>query len=327
MFLSLNIVYFCLGLFSSLIILIKGIKLLNRYSLDKPNQRSLHQTPIPRGGGLSFIIPVLIFDLFNLFFNRSNGSIPLSLLCIPLVIISFWDDLFKVPSIFRYIVQSFSTILILSFSPLKILFNYSFINIFIIFLLIIIITACINFTNFMDGSDGLVAGCMFVIFLSINFKLNSANSLSILLGSLSTFLFWNFPPAKVFMGDVGSNFLGIFFAANLIQLDNSEIIGLALISTPLFGDALITLLRRFFSRQNIFKAHRQHIYQRLHLGGASKKFVCLLYILQSSVIAYTYIRLNFVYEIVTVFLCLFIMFIVDIKYALSFKNSLKNTIT
>ena len=179
----------------------------------------------------------------------------------------------------------------------------------------------------MDGSDGLVAGCMFVIFLSINFKLNSANSLSILLGSLSTFLFWNFPPAKVFMGDVGSNFLGIFFAANLIQLDNSEIIGLALISTPLFGDAFITLLRRFFSRQNIFKAHRQHIYQRLHLGGASKKFVCLLYILQSSVIAYKYIRLNFVYEIVTVFLCLFIMFIVDIKYALSFKNSLKNTIT
>ena len=121
--------------------------------------------------------------------------------------------------------------------------------------------------------------------------------------------------------------LGLSVTFRVARYHSSEILGLALISAPLFGDAFITLLRRFFSSQNVFKAHRQHIYQRLYLGGASKRFVCLLYILQSSVIAYTYIRLNFVYEIVTVFICFFIMFIVDIKYALSFKNSLKNPIT
>ena len=70
----------------------------------------------------------------------------------------------------------------------------------------------------MDGSDGLVAGCMIIMFLTLNIKFNFSFNLSLLLGSLLTFLSWNWPPAKIFMGDVGSNFLGIYFVANLLQL-------------------------------------------------------------------------------------------------------------
>ena len=325
MFLSINFFYFSFGIIFSAILLTKGIDLLKRYSLDRPNQRSLHKTPIPRGGGLFFIIPVLVYELYILCFNDFSIKSNLILLCIPLIIICFIDDLFQVPSIYRYLVQTFSAIIVLKLSPLGILFNLSLVNFVILTLLIILTTACINFTNFMDGSDGLVAGCMLILFLTLNLKIISSASLSILLGSLITFLCWNWPPAKIFMGDVGSNFLGIFFIANLIQIDSSEILGLLLIGSPLYGDALITLIRRFFSKQNIFKAHRQHLYQRLYLKGSSKRFVCLLYVSQCSLIAYTYIKLNFIYEIVTVFLCFFIMSLLELKYALSFKDSLKNS--
>ena len=255
MSLTLNFCFFCFGIFVSFFILRIGINILKKYSLDKPNSRSLHKKPIPRGGGLSFIIPLLIYDLFLLCIGNFSSLVPLSLLCLPLIFISFLDDLFKVPSIIRYIVQVISSFLIIYFTNFQFSFTNSFIKIFAIITLIIIITGLTNFTNFMDGSDGLVAGCMFVLFITLNFKLNYAPNLIILLGSLLTFLFWNWPPAKIFMGDVGSNFLGIYFVANMLQLDNIEILGLVFIASPLYGDALITLLRRFISGQNIFQAH------------------------------------------------------------------------
>ncbi len=322
MSLTLNFCFFCFGIFVSFFILRIGINILKKHSLDKPNSRSLHKKPIPRGGGLSFIIPLLIYDLFLLCIGNFSSLVPLSLLCLPLIFISFLDDLFKVPSIIRYIVQVISSFLIIYFTNFQFSFTNSFIRIFAIITLIIIITGLTNFTNFMDGSDGLVAGCMFVLFITLNFKLNYAPNLIILLGSLLTFLFWNWPPAKVFMGDVGSNFLGIYFVANMLQLDNIEILGLVFIASPLYGDALITLLRRFISRQNIFQAHRQHLYQRLYLGGLSKQIICLCYIFSCTFLSLIYLKLNLIYEIVAVSFVLLIMFIIDDKYALSFKDSI-----
>ncbi len=313
---------FFLGIFSTFFILKNGIIFFTKYSLDKPNNRSLHKIPIPRGGGLSFIIPLLTFDLLTLYFEKSTSRFPLSLLCLPLIFISFWDDLFKVRSIYRYLVQFLSSILILKFSSFNLFFGISFKNIFLLLLFIIFITAIINFTNFMDGSDGLVAGCMLVLFLTLNIKLNFTTNLTLLLGSLLTFLFWNWPPAKIFMGDVGSNFLGIYFVANMLQLPENEIIGLFLIGSPLFGDALITLIRRFFSRQNIFKAHRQHLYQRLCLGELSKKKVFIIYLLQCASLSYIYIKFDFLHEVTTVFIFFLIMYILDIKYAVSFRKSI-----
>ncbi len=313
---------FIFGIFSTFFILKNGINFLSKYSLDNPNNRSLHKTPIPRGGGLAFILPLLAYDFLTLYFDNFNNGFPLSLLCLPLVIISFWDDLYNVPSIYRYFVQFSSSILVIKFSAFNYFFDLSFKNILLLAFLIIIVTGLINFTNFMDGSDGLVAGCMLVLFFTLNIKLNFTANLSFLLGSLLTFLFWNWPPAKIFMGDVGSNFLGIYFVANLLQIPKTEILGLLLIGSPLFGDALVTLFRRFFSRQNIFKAHRQHLYQRLCLGKFSKKEVCIIYILQSSVLSFTYLNFNLLSEIVTVFIFFLIMYILDFNYALSFRKSI-----
>ena len=319
--------HFFLGAFLSYIILNNGIKIFRRYFLDNPNKRSLHTIPIPTAGGLSFIIPLLIYDLVIGFFNNWQHNIPLSLLCIPLIFISFLDDLVNVPSIYRYLLQLFTSFLLLRFGNIDFLFFGPILNILIFIFLVIFITGVINFTNFMDGSDGLVSGCMFILFIIINIKLDLNLSIIILLGSLATFLYWNWSPAKIFMGDTGSTFLGIYFIGNLLQLRNIlEILGLFLIASPLFGDALVTLFRRLYSKQNIFKAHRQHLYQRLYLGKLSKKQIALLYISQSLLIGIVFINLNFFYEIGSIIICLFIMYLVEKKYALSFDESIQGKI-
>ena len=319
--------HFFLGAFLSYIILNNGIKIFRRYFLDNPNKRSLHTIPIPTAGGLSFIIPLLSYDLVIGFFNNWQYNIPLSLLCIPLIFISFLDDLVNVPSIYRYLLQLFTSFLLLRFGNIDFLFFDPILNILIFIFLVIFITGVINFTNFMDGSDGLVSGCMFILFIIINIKLDLNVSIIILLGSLATFLYWNWSPAKIFMGDTGSTFLGIYFIGNLLQFRNIlEILGLFLIASPLFGDALVTLFRRLYSKQNIFKAHRQHLYQRLYLGKLSKKQIALLYISQSLLIGIVFLNLNFFYEIGSIIICLFIMYLFEKKYALSFDESIQGKI-
>ena len=317
--------YFLIGVFSSFFILKNGFKFFELFFLDTPNKRSLHIKPVPSAGGVSFIIPILIHDFIFAFFKNFEGNVSLSLLCIPLILISILDDLIKVSPKYRYLFQLLTSLLVLRFSNINLFLLGPRLNILILIFLVILITAVINFTNFMDGSDGLVAGCMFVFFLIINYKLNSNISLIILLGSLATFIYWNWNPAKIFMGDIGSTFLGLYFIANILQLnDINEIVGLLLIASPFYGDALITLCRRFFTRQNIFKAHRQHLYQRLFLGKLSKQQVAILYILQISIIGIVYIKLNFIYEIGTIFVSFFIMSLIEKKYALSFEEAMNN---
>ncbi len=317
--------YFFLGVSSSFLILKNGIKFFEEFFLDNPNKRSLHFKPVPSAGGLSFIIPILIYDLIFAYFNNFKGDISLSLLCIPLIGISFLDDLIKVSPKYRYLFQLLTSFLILGFGNVNLFLLNPIFNILIFIFLVIFITGSINFTNFMDGSDGLVAGCMFVFFLIINYKLNSNISIIILLGSLATFIYWNWNPAKIFMGDTGSTFLGVYFVANILKFDEiNEIVGLLLIASPFFGDALITLFRRFLKRQNIFKAHRQHLYQRLYLGKLSKQQVALLYILQSLIIGIVYIKLNFIYEIGSILASLFIMYLLEKKYAVSFDQEMNN---
>ena len=145
------------------------------------------------------------------------------------------------------------------------------------------------------------------------------------MGFLASFIYWNWPPAKIFMGDIGSTFLGVYFVGNLLHFDNIlEILGSLLIASPLFGDALFTIFRRLFAGKNIFKAHRQHIYQRLYLGKLSKKQVAIIYISQILVIGIVFIKLNFIYEIVCIFVCLFIMSFIENKYAVSFEEAIQN---
>jgi len=98
-------------------------------------------------------------------------------------------------------------------------------------------------------------------------------------GSLLGFLFWNWSPAKVFMGDVGSTFLGAIFALLVLQASSwPEALAMLLVATPLLGDACLCVPRRMMAGQQVFQAHRLHLFQRLHQAGWPHARVSTFYI-------------------------------------------------
>jgi UDP-N-acetylmuramyl pentapeptide phosphotransferase/UDP-N-acetylglucosamine-1-phosphate transferase len=149
----------------------------------------------------------------------------------------------------------------------------------------IAITAVINFFNFMDGLDGLVAGCGAVL-LGLIASLPGGAGLWPLAGSLLGFLAWNWSPARVFMGDVGSTWLGAVFAGLVLQQGEPGVAAsLLVVALPLLADPLICVLRRLADGQPVFQAHRLHLYQRLHQAGWSHPQVAGLLIAATGALA------------------------------------------
>ncbi len=150
---------------------------------------------------------------------------------------------------------------------------------------VIAITALINFYNFMDGLDGLVGGCSAVQFAFFALYLNQPGWW-LLVAALVAFLFWNWPPAKIFMGDSGSTVLGGAVALALLRAPDANTMWWAgAVTAPLLGDALFTLMRRLLNRENIFQAHKSHIYQRLNQSGWSHRRVAGSYVVLTILIA------------------------------------------
>lgn len=249
------------------------IPLLQRHLLDQPNDRSSHNLPTPRGGGVAFVFVGSAAVSFH--------GVWLPLLCLPLALVGFLDDRHNLPAALRYGVQFATALLLVLISP----WQLSLIGLLPWLLLLIAVTAVINFTNFMDGLDGLVAGCMAVLFAVA--ALSGMPDLWPLVGALLGFSLWNWSPAKVFMGDVGSTFLGAVFAGLVLQSSSlSEAFGYLLVATPLLGDACLCLQRRLLAGQPVFKAHRLHLFQRLHQAGWSHSRVSVTYIAATAVLAF-----------------------------------------
>jgi UDP-N-acetylmuramyl pentapeptide phosphotransferase/UDP-N-acetylglucosamine-1-phosphate transferase len=202
---------------------------------------------------------------------------------IPLVFIGILDDWKSLPAIIRYIVQlSVSGLIVLQTGafPQPWLSDLGELGVIVaVGLTIIGVTAMINFYNFMDGLDGLVAGVSLVQFSFCAIALNQP-VLWILVGALLGFLIWNWSPAKIFMGDAGSTVLGAVLAISLLNhASNPQTAWTNLaITLPLVADAIYTLLRRVIQRENIFQAHRTHLYQRLNQAGWAHWKVSSLYI-------------------------------------------------
>jgi UDP-N-acetylmuramyl pentapeptide phosphotransferase/UDP-N-acetylglucosamine-1-phosphate transferase len=248
------------------------IPLLQRRLLDQPNARSSHSLPTPRGGGVAFVL----VGSASVYFL----GIWLPVLCLPLALVGFLDDRHNLPAALRYGVQFATVLALLLISP----WHLSLIGLLPWLLLLIAGTAVINFTNFMDGLDGLVAGCMSVLFAVA--ALTGMPALWPLVGSLLGFLLWNWSPAKVFMGDVGSTFLGAVFAGLVLQASSwPEALGYLLVATPLLGDACLCVPRRLLAGQRVFQAHRLHLFQRLHQAGWPHARVSLAYIVATAVLA------------------------------------------
>jgi UDP-N-acetylmuramyl pentapeptide phosphotransferase/UDP-N-acetylglucosamine-1-phosphate transferase len=248
------------------------IPLLRRRLLDQPNARSSHSLPIPRGGGLAFVLVGSAAVAYL--------GVWIPALCLPLALVGFLDDRHNLPAALRYGVQVATALVLLLISP----WHLPSIGLLPWLLLLIAGTAVINFTNFMDGLDGLVAGCMTVLFSVA--ALTGTPALWPLVGALLGFLLWNWSPARLFMGDVGSTFLGAVFAGVVLRAPSwPEALGLLLVATPLLGDAFLCVPRRLLAGQQVLQAHRLHLFQRLHQAGWPHARVSSLYIGATAVLA------------------------------------------
>jgi UDP-N-acetylmuramyl pentapeptide phosphotransferase/UDP-N-acetylglucosamine-1-phosphate transferase len=224
--------------------------------------------------GSSFIAFVLAATTFS-----ALPQSVLPLVAFPLATIGLLDDRLNLPASWRYAAQLCTASLILCLSPIALPWQ-------LLPLAVLAVTAVINFTNFMDGLDGLVAGCMAVALSAAALRLAAPWPIWALVGALLGFLIWNWSPAKVFMGDVGSTFLGAVFAGLVLQATSwPEALALLLVATPLLGDAFLCVPRRLLAGQRVFQAHRLHLFQRLHQAGWPHARVSSLYIAGTAVLA------------------------------------------
>jgi Fuc2NAc and GlcNAc transferase len=257
------------------------IPVLRRRLPDAPNARSAHQQVTPRGGGIVF---VLVSALASLALGSAIGGIAwLPLLALPLALMGLVDDRFSLPALVRLVVQVATSIVLLLLSMSG---GFWSLPMLLIPVVLLSIVSVINFTNFMDGLDGLVAGCMAVALAAAALQLAAPLPIWALVGSLLGFLIWNWSPAKVFMGDVGSTFLGAVFAGLALQAPSwPEALALLLVATPLLGDAFLCVPRRLLAGQRVFQAHRLHLFQRLHQAGWPHGRVSSLYVAATAVLA------------------------------------------
>ena len=197
--------------------------------LDIPNERSSHTQPTPRGGGLGFIIAFAITSAIAMGNNYVHlfADVPLNLnlaivwlILIPLAIVGIIDDRSNVPAAIRYLVQlnaaGFAVTYFGAF-PQPWLSQFGVVgSIVAIVLTAIGMTAIVNFYNFMDGLDGIVAGTSAIQLGFFAFYLHQP-LLWFLVAALVGFLWWNWSPAKIFMGDTGSLLLGLLNSIFVIK--------------------------------------------------------------------------------------------------------------
>jgi len=255
--------------------------LLRRYALarsliDIPNARSSHSVPTPRGGGVAIVISFLIALPFVWLENAIDNPVFFALTGAgaAIALLGFLDDHGHIAARWR-LLGHFSAagwaIYWLGGLPALSIFGldvdmgwlgYIFIALYLVWLL--------NLYNFMDGIDGLAsveALCVCLGSCLIYWFVDAKELiwLPLLLSTaVSGFLFWNFPPAKIFMGDAGSGFLGVTLGVLSLQAAwHSEfLLWTWLILLGVFiVDATVTLIRRLIKGCKVYEAHRSHAYQ------------------------------------------------------------------
>ncbi|MEO8649032.1 MAG: glycosyltransferase family 4 protein [Acidobacteriota bacterium] len=268
----------------------------SRSIVDIPNERSSHSVPTPRGGGLIIVIVCLASYLVITTYSGKSFSWGYFAGATLVAAVSWLDDLYSIRFEARFFVHLISALLLVFSSGVSFVSGQAdtalnpILSWTVTGLMVIWIVWLINAYNFMDGIDG-IAGLQAIVaaigFYVAAYLLNINDIRPFLLvvaGTSAGFLIQNWQPAKVFMGDVGSAFLGFTFAAlPFLFGTNRSTSGAFLLPISLFFlwpfvfDTLFTLISRIFARKRFWEAHRQHLYQRMVIGGRSHASVALLY--------------------------------------------------
>jgi Fuc2NAc and GlcNAc transferase len=261
-------------------ILILGIKLMSyfeSFALKKeilaiPGNRTLHQNRTPRGGGIVFSLLFVLGASILFMLNKINfeAFMVFGIGGFVATIFGFLDDLIDISEGYKLGMQCLLAIWVIYWIDPTILIEWipSWISLFIIVFLLVWM---INLYNFMDGIDGIaISGALFIsILASFLSWISGGIELSILLVLLASssigFILYNWPPARIFMGDSGSIFLGYFFGALVLKsIMNNDIsfwVWVILFSYFLVDTSVTLLLRIVIVKK--YLPHRSHAYQNL----------------------------------------------------------------
>lgn len=264
--------------------------------VDVPNKRSSHALPTPRGGGLAIAAVVLVvFPLAALDGSHEAVTVLTYLSAGAAVAGLGWlDDRRSLSPYLRLAVQTIAAALIIVgigfFGNIDLPFvGHLRLGWFGVPLTLIWLVGLCNAYNFMDGIDGLAAGQsgltgLLWAILGLLYGLPLVAGLGMLLAASSLgFLAHNWSPARIFMGDVGSAFLGFSFAVLPIMAtvetgnDRFALAGGLLVGVFVF-DTVATFVRRLWRHENVFRAHRSHLYQRLVATGYSHNTVAEVFL-------------------------------------------------
>jgi Fuc2NAc and GlcNAc transferase len=259
--------------------------------LDVPNNRSSHTTPTPRGGGMAIVVTLLgavaLLGTVSAITPRLAAAMLLSGGAIAMV--GFVDDKWQVAAPIRLMVHFGAVLLFVWFlgrlPPIDFGIGIWDLGILGSALGVLVLVWFLNLYNFMDGIDGIagaeaISVAMIAAALLVSRGAESPAPLLLLLTAAAAggFLIWNWPPARVFMGDAGSGFLGFSLGAIAwVTISSGQLsvwVWLILFGT-FFVDATVTLLRRWGRGERLATAHRSHAYQRLSRRLGSHQIVTL----------------------------------------------------
>lgn len=257
---------------------------LARSLMDVPNARSSHRVPTPRGGGLAiavtFTVAMPLFALAGWADWRATSGLLLAGGL--MAVIGFVDDHRSVQARWRLLIHFVAVGWLLFCLPglpelvvLGVSLDLGWVGYCLLALMLVWL---LNLYNFMDGIDGLAAVEAITVCLGGTLLLILTNHIDLILAPTAVaamvagFLVWNFPPARIFMGDAGSGFIGIILGGLMLQAAWAEprLLWAWLILLGVFiVDATYTLLRRLLRGERVYEAHRSHAYQAaaLHKGS------------------------------------------------------------
>lgn len=248
---------------------------LSRQLMDRPNERSSHSRPTPRGGGVAIVIAFLGGLL--MLRDGASATVIVALLAggTGVAVVGFVDDHGHIPARWRLLAHFACAAWILYWigvPHLEVMGSAVDLGMPGAVLAALYLVWMLNLYNFMDGIDGIAgvealivgAGGTAVYWLA-GMPMTSEGDISVLLAAATLgFLVWNLPPARIFMGDAGSGFLGLMLGALSLQaaVAHPVLLWCWLVLLGVFiVDATVTLIRRLLRGERVYEAHRSHAYQ------------------------------------------------------------------
>lgn len=290
-----NIIFMALASFIVCLLLVPICKKVAVHvnAMDIPNERKVHKKPMPRLGGLGIYLSFLICYMF--FGQITVEMLSITIAGFVIILFGFIDDINPLKARYKLIGQLIAAGIVVFYGNIAL--RDAYIGSYYInfgglapYLTLFFIVACINAINLIDGLDGLASGISTIYFMTISVIAVLTNRLGgldiilsvIMAGSSLGFLVYNFPPAKIFMGDTGSQFLG--FIISIISLlgfknitFNSLVVPIVILAIPIF-DTLFAILRRFLKGESIGTPDKEHFHhQLLKMRFSTRTTVLIIY--------------------------------------------------